>query len=344
MLISGQRPRRPLPGHDRPAPPAGRQAGSQQPEDHGLRQCSSASASPSPVTATPRSSVPRTTTRGKGGAWIFSRTGSTWSQGQKIGPPTDVITPPVANFGNSVAISGDGKTALIAGELDNGQTGAVWVYVQSPAGYVEQARMPSVGVPVSGLNAGGADQFGHSVALSGDGNTALVGGPDNDGSAGAGNNGGAAWVFTRSGTSWAQLGSKIAPAVAPCEQLGPLGHSGRALFGWQHRSDRWPERGSRSRGGVGVHPRRQRLQSTAGALPQPRVVARSVRQLCRSFVQRQHGVGRSAQRYGRYRGSGVGVHTIRHDLGARHEDRPHEQPVRCLRERGRAFRRWATPP
>ena len=150
---------------------------------------------------------------GKGGAWIFSRTGSTWSQGQKIGPPTDVITPPVATFGNSVAISGDGKTALIAGELDNGQTGAVWVYVQSPAGYVEQARMPSAGVPVTGLT--GADQFGHSVAVSGDGNTAVVGAPDNDGSAGAGNNGGAAWVFTRSGSSWTQLGSKIAPAVAP---------------------------------------------------------------------------------------------------------------------------------
>ena len=53
------------------------------------------------------------------------------------------------------------------------------------------------------------------MALSSDGNTAVVGGPFNDGSAGAGNNGGAAWVFTRSGTSWAQLGSKIAPAVAP---------------------------------------------------------------------------------------------------------------------------------
>jgi hypothetical protein len=150
---------------------------------------------------------------GKGAAWIFSRTGSTWSQGQEIGPPTDVMTPPVANFGNSVALSADGKTALIGGELDNGQTGAAWVYVQSPTGYVQQARMPSAGVPVSGLT--GADQFGHSVALSSDGNTALVGGPFNDGSAGAGNNGGAAWVFTRSGTSWAQLGSKLAPAVAP---------------------------------------------------------------------------------------------------------------------------------
>jgi hypothetical protein len=151
---------------------------------------------------------------GKGAAWIFSRTGSTWAQGQEI-MPTDEVTPPNSNFGNSVALSADGKTAVIAGELDNGQTGAVWVYVQSPTGYVEQARMPSTAVPVTGLNAGGADQFGHSVAVSSDGNTAVVGGPDNDGSAGPGNNGGAAWVFTRSGSSWAQLGSKLAPAVAP---------------------------------------------------------------------------------------------------------------------------------
>ncbi|HEX3977800.1 MAG TPA: Ig-like domain-containing protein [Solirubrobacteraceae bacterium] len=148
----------------------------------------------------------------KGSVWIFSRTGSTWSQGQEI-EPTDASAPPAAGFGNSVALSADGKTALIGGEFDNGQTGAVWVYVQSPSGYVEQARMPSAGVPVTGLN--GADQFGHSVTLSGDGNTAVVGALDNDGSAGAGNDGGAAFVFTRSGVSWSQLGSKIAPAVAP---------------------------------------------------------------------------------------------------------------------------------
>ena len=155
-------------------------------------------------------------TSDQGAAWIFTRTGSTWSQGQEIPDPTDAIAPPNGtNFGSSVALSADGKTALIAGQSDNGETGAVWVYVQSPAGYVEQAKMPSAGVPVAGLNAAGADQFGHSVAMSGDGNTAVVGAPDNDGSAGAGNDGGAAFVFTRSGSSWTQLGAKLDPAVAP---------------------------------------------------------------------------------------------------------------------------------
>lgn len=163
----------------------------------------------------------------KGSAWIFSRTGSTWSQGQEISDPADAVAPPNGtNFGNSVALSADGKTALIAGESDNGQTGAVWVYVLSPSGYVEQAKIGSGGVSVTGLNMGGADDFGHSVALSGDGNTAVVGAPNNDGSAGAGNNGGAAFVFTRTGSSWSQLGGKLDPTVAPSNNAD---HWGKAV-------------------------------------------------------------------------------------------------------------------
>ena len=42
-----------------------------------------------------------------------------------------------------------------------------------------------------------------SVALSADGNTALIGGfGDNEGA-------GAAWVFTRSGATWTQQGEKL---------------------------------------------------------------------------------------------------------------------------------------
>jgi hypothetical protein len=42
-----------------------------------------------------------------------------------------------------------------------------------------------------------------SVALSADGNTAVVGGPYDNRSIGA------AWVFTRSGAVWTQQGSKL---------------------------------------------------------------------------------------------------------------------------------------
>ena len=54
----------------------------------------------------------------------------------------------------------------------------------------------------SKLTGGGEDSagFGGSVALSADGNTALVGGWMDDDTTGA------AWVFTRSGGAWSQQG------------------------------------------------------------------------------------------------------------------------------------------
>ena len=53
-----------------------------------------------------------------------------------------------------------------------------------------------------GTGAVGSGEQGQSVALSGDGNTAIVGGPGD-------NSGGAAWVFTRSNGVWTQQGSKL---------------------------------------------------------------------------------------------------------------------------------------
>ena len=41
------------------------------------------------------------------------------------------------------------------------------------------------------------------MALSADGNTALIGGADDNGDVGA------AWVFTRSGATWTQQGAKL---------------------------------------------------------------------------------------------------------------------------------------
>src|SRR5262249_7186975 len=49
----------------------------------------------------------------------------------------------------------------------------------------------------------GPSQQGHSVSLSGDGNTAIVGGPSDNANIGA------AWVYTRSNGVWTQQGSKL---------------------------------------------------------------------------------------------------------------------------------------
>ena len=133
---------------------------------------------------------------GAGAAWVFTRSGTTWTQqGPKLvgtGAAGD------AAQGVSVALSGDGNTALVGGVGDNGGVGAVWVFTRSGTTWTQQG--PKL------VATGGGGYFGWSVALSGDGNTALVGGP---------NHGvnlrivGGSWVFTRSGTTWTQQGPEL---------------------------------------------------------------------------------------------------------------------------------------
>ena len=187
-----------------------------------------------------------------GAAWVFFRSGSSWSQGPKLIPNNPVVIPNDHGslFGSSVALSGDGNTAVIGGWGDNGfagaawvfttggtqlqklnppgdatafpafakalalsedgstaviagpDQGAVWAYTRSGGTYVQQSNKLT---PRDG-NANGGSSFGSAVALSANGNTTLIGGSSDS------NQNGAAWVFTRSGTSWAQQGPKLQPS------------------------------------------------------------------------------------------------------------------------------------
>ncbi|HUK13835.1 MAG TPA: PKD domain-containing protein, partial [Thermoanaerobaculaceae bacterium] len=130
-----------------------------------------------------------------GGAWIFGRTAGVWSQqGTKL-----VGTSPTGSAaqGYAVAISGDGNTAIVGGPGDNKGVGAVWVFVRSGGTWIQQ------GNKLSGGGASGHASFGWSVALSADGDEAIVGGPGDN------NNIGAAWVFTRTADAWRQQGNKL---------------------------------------------------------------------------------------------------------------------------------------
>jgi hypothetical protein len=121
-------------------------------------------------------------------AWVFTRSGTTWTQQAKLTGADKIGT---GEFGASVALSSDGDTALIGGGGDNGDLGAAWVFTRSGTTWTQQAKL-------TGGEEIGTGRFGHSVALSSDGNDALIGGPgDSDGL-------GASWVFTRSGTTWNQ--------------------------------------------------------------------------------------------------------------------------------------------
>jgi hypothetical protein len=126
---------------------------------------------------------------------VYTRSGGVWTQqGAKLVGAGAVG---VAQQGWSVALSADGNTAVVGGPNDNSYAGAAWVYTRSAGVWTQQ------GAKLVGLNAVGNSQQGWSVALSADGNTAVVGGPIDNSDAGA------AWVYTRSGGVWTQQGAKL---------------------------------------------------------------------------------------------------------------------------------------
>jgi hypothetical protein len=134
-----------------------------------------------------------------GAAWVYTRSNGVWTQqGSKL-VGTGYVANPLVSQGNSVALSGDGNTAIVGGESDNGDIGAAWVFSRSGGVWTQQGQKLVGTGYVANPN---VDQ-GSSVALSGDGNTAIVGGLEDN------NRTGAAWVFSRSGGVWTQQGQKL---------------------------------------------------------------------------------------------------------------------------------------
>ncbi|HEX5225160.1 MAG TPA: hypothetical protein VFW29_08525 [Solirubrobacteraceae bacterium] len=132
-----------------------------------------------------------------GGAWVFTRSGSTWSQQGKelTGAPEQKGT---AEFGLSVALSGDGNTALVGGPEDNAFIGAAWAFTRASGSWAQLGTKL-----LGGAEETGAGEFGESVAVSSDATTALVGASGDSSSAGAG------WAFARGAGGFAQQGGKL---------------------------------------------------------------------------------------------------------------------------------------
>ena len=127
-----------------------------------------------------------------GSAYVFFRSGTTWTQQQKL----------VANdgasqdyFSNSVALDGDIAVIGAPGHYMSPNSGSVYVFFRSGTTWSQQQKL------VAGDGAAG-DAFGVSVAL--DGDTAVVGVGDNVD--------GFLYVFVRSGTTWTQQ-QKLVTAV-----------------------------------------------------------------------------------------------------------------------------------
>jgi len=165
-----------------------------------------------------------TGSNGRGAVYIFARAAGEWKQTNYL-KATNIENGD--SFGVSNMLSDDGNTILI-GSLDEdclctgivqGRTtvgnndqpsdtssGAAYVFVRSGATWAQQAY-----IKPTTIHAG--DWFGNRLALSGDGNTALIGSPLEDNSAqgvngneraGMADEAGAAWLFSRSGDRWTQ--------------------------------------------------------------------------------------------------------------------------------------------
>ena len=150
---------------------------------------------------------------GPGAVWVYTQSGGVWTQqGPKLTPSDEINGAGGAGggFGSSMALSADGNTALIGAPFDNGDVGAAWLFTRSVGIWTQQDAK------LTGTGGVGISDFGVSVALSADGNTALIGGSNDQSSTGA------AWVFTRSAGVWTQQGAK----------LTQTGGVGAPAFGW----------------------------------------------------------------------------------------------------------------
>ena len=138
-----------------------------------------------------------------GAAYVFVRSGGTWTQQQKLVPDD---TAAGDYFGIAVALSGD--TAMI-GEWRPHVPGAVYVFTRSAGVWTQQQKL-------SASDATGWDAFGNALAI--DGDTAVVGAGQAD------------YVLVRSGATWNEQ-QKLVPGEAKASVGGSVALAGSTLLG-----------------------------------------------------------------------------------------------------------------
>jgi FG-GAP repeat len=145
-------------------------------------------------------------------AYVYKRSGSVWNSGTLLTSSDQVAGD---EFGTAVALSADGNTALIGAYNHtvggNSGQGTAYVFTNSGGTWSQQAELTASDGAMT-------DWFGYSVALSGDGNTALIG-ADNK-TIGSNSDQGAAYVFTNSGGTWTQSTKLTASDGAASDYFG----------------------------------------------------------------------------------------------------------------------------
>jgi len=173
-----------------------------------------------------------------GAVYVFQRNSGSWQQQAFIKASNTGVND---QFGESVALSDDGNTLAVGayleasnatgvnhptGQSDNSaiDSGAVYVFQRNNGNWLQQAY-------VKASNTGANDQFGESVALSGDGNTLAVGASFEASSATSINHptgqsdnsatdSGAVYVFQRNNGIWLQQAYVKASNTGASDRFG----------------------------------------------------------------------------------------------------------------------------
>lgn len=202
-----------------------------------------------------------------GAAYVFVRSGTTWTQQAYLKASNtqsnDLFGSAVAVSGETVAVGAFGEQSSATGingeQSDNSLTaaGAVYLFKRSGGLWAQEAY-------VKASNTGENDEFGWSVALSGE--TLLVGarmefsaatGVNGDQSDNSANQAGAAYVFVRNDSTWTQQAYMKAHNTTHYDWFG----QSVALFGDTAVIGANQEQGS----GTGVNPEDDDLLDLAGA-------------------------------------------------------------------------------
>jgi hypothetical protein len=173
-------------------------------------------------------------TQASGAAYVFTRSGTTWSQQAYI----KASNPDRLDFfGLGIALSADGATLAVGAKDESSSatgiggdqtsnaavnSGAVYVFSFAGTTWAQQAY-------VKASNTDAKDLFGNAVALSGDGSRLAVSAPgedsaarglDGDQTSNADSASGAVYVFARAGTDWSQVSYVKASNTDPGDVFG----------------------------------------------------------------------------------------------------------------------------
>lgn len=132
-----------------------------------------------------------------GQVYVYSRSGTTWTQEAVIYPAADVAN--LKYFGTSIELDNDATRVIIGSDYSTESSvtnsGAVYIYSRSGTNWTQEAKLVASDISANA-------SFGRSVAITPDGTRCVVG--SHRLTVSSFSQAGAAYVFSRSGTAWTQ--------------------------------------------------------------------------------------------------------------------------------------------